>query len=100
MFSSNIAQLPNSNQVTPREVCTAPLEESQFQIDLGDAIADITANIIYDSEYSQLPSDIFESAVMEAINDLVDDFALNPDSYLKSKHLKQIDDLAHEYLNS
>ena len=98
MFSSNIAQLLNSNQVTPRKVCT--ITEEKYQIDLSDAIADITANIIYDSEYSQLPSGIFEKAVMRAINDLVDDFALNPDKYLKPKHLKQINEIAHHYLNS
>ena len=99
MSRINIAHLLSNSQVN---CCKSILSKEKLNsvVDLSDAIADITANIIYDSEYSQLPSDIFESAVMEAINDLIDDFALNPDSYLKSKHLKRIDAIADEYLNS
>ena len=99
MFSSNITQLTDSNQVKPRKICTLRSRE-EFIINLSDAIADITENIIQDSEYSDLPTDIFVDAVKRAINDLVDDFAINPDSYLQPQHLKQIDEIALEYLNS
>lgn len=68
------------------------------QIDLTDSLADITANIIHDSEHHLLPSDIFENTILEAINDLIDDFAVHPNRYLKPKHLKLIDSIAAEYL--
>ena len=82
-----------------RSTITKPaLQIQQSQIDLTDSLPDITANIIHDSQHYLLPSNIFEGAVLEAINDLIDDFAINPDKYLKSKHLKQIDNIAAEYL--
>ena len=98
MFSSNIAQLTDSSQVKPRKICTSGNRE-EFIINLSDAIADITENIIADSEYSDLPTDIFVNVVKRAINDTIDDFAINPDSYLQPQHLKQIDEIALEYLN-
>ena len=67
-------------------------------IDLTDSLADITANIIHDSEHHQLPFNLFEDAILEAINDLIDDFAINPDKYLKPKHKQKIDNIAAEYL--
>lgn len=69
-------------------------------IDLTDSIADITANLIHDSEHYQLPSDIFESLVFQTINELIDDFAANPDNYLQPKHQQQIDSIAHQYTES
>ncbi len=69
-------------------------------IDLTDSLPDFTANIIDDSEYHQLPSNLFEDAILEAINDLIDDFAINPDKYLKAKQKQKqkIDNIAAEYL--
>jgi hypothetical protein len=69
-------------------------------IDLTDSLPDITANIVNDSEHYQLPSDIFEDAVLAAINDLIDDFAQNPDNYLKPNHQRQFEQIASKYLNS
>ena len=77
---------------------TLQTQTTDYQIDLTDSLADITANIIHDSEHYLLPSDIFEDAVLGAINDLIDDFANCPDRYLKPKHLKQIDSIAAKYL--
>ena len=51
-------------------------------IDLTDSIPDITANLIDDSQHYQLPSELFEDAVFQALNDLIDDFANDPDKYL------------------
>lgn len=48
-------------------------------IDVSDNLPDITANVVHDSEHHQLPSDIFEDVIFDALNDLVDDFAANPD---------------------
>lgn len=69
-------------------------------IDVSESLSDITANIIHKSEYSLLPSDIFEDLVFTAINELVDDFAHNPHNYLKPHHEEEIDRIAHHYLNS
>ena len=91
------------NSSTPITISTqleSTTKSPSLIIDLSDAIADITENIIADSEYSDLPSDIFIDAVKRAINDLVDDFVIEPDKYLQTEHLKQIDTIAHEYLHS
>jgi hypothetical protein len=70
-------------------------------IDLTDSIPDLTANIIHNSaEHYLLPCDIFEDVILQAVNDLIDDFALNPDQYLKPHHQQQLDHIANEYLNS
>ncbi|MBW4533701.1 MAG: hypothetical protein KME09_07155 [Pleurocapsa minor HA4230-MV1] len=68
-------------------------------IDLSECLADITANTIYNSEHNLLPSDIFEDVILQAINDLIDDFALDPHNYLKTHHQEQIDTIAHDYLD-
>ena len=69
-------------------------------IDLTDSITDITANLIHDSEHHQLPSDIFEKLVFQALNDLIDEFAQNPARYLKPHHQSEIDRIAEQYLES
>jgi hypothetical protein len=70
-------------------------------IDLSECLPDITANIIHHSaEHYLLPSDIFEDVILQAVNDLIDDFALNPAQYLKPHHQQQLDHIANEYLNS
>jgi hypothetical protein len=69
-------------------------------IDLTDCLADITSNIISaSSEHYLLPSDIFEDAVLTALNELIDDFAIDPAKYLKPHHQAEIDRIAHDYLN-
>lgn len=68
-------------------------------IDLTDSIPDITANLIDDSQHYQLPSELFEDAVFQALNDLIDDFANDPDKYLKPHHQTLIDRTAERYLN-
>jgi len=74
---------------------------NDYNIDVNDCLGDITANYITDStEHYQLPSDIFENVVFEAMNDLVDDFAQDPDRFLKTCHTQQIDRIAQTYLNS
>ena len=69
-------------------------------IDLTDSLPDITASVIHDSEHHQLPSDIFEDTLFRALNDLIDDFAQNPSQYLKPHHQRQLDNIAHKYLDS
>jgi hypothetical protein len=69
-------------------------------IDLTDSLPDITANLVHDSEHYQLPSDIFEDLLFKALNELIDDFATDPDKYLKPHHQTQIDQIAHDYSES
>ena len=69
-------------------------------IDLTDSLPDITANLMVDSEHDQLPSDIFEDALFSALNDLIDNFAMNPNQYLKPHHQSAIERVADDYLNS
>jgi hypothetical protein len=70
-------------------------------INVTDCIPDITANLIAASpDHYDLPPDIFESLVFEALNDLIDDFALNPHKYIQPCHETAIDSIAHQYLNS
>ena len=76
----------------------APLDKHRI-IDLTDSIPDITANLIHDSQHHQLPSELFENAVFEALNDLIDDFASDPDKYLKPHHQTLLDRTAELYLN-
>ena len=69
-------------------------------IDVTECIPDITDNYIIESEYSEIPADIFENLVFQALNDLIDDFANNTDKYLKPDHKTEIEQIAHDYLNS
>jgi hypothetical protein len=72
--------------------------KTEYSVDLSESIPDITTNIIHDSRFSQLPSDIFEPVILKALNDLIDDFALLPDKYLQREHRSQIESIAHDYL--
>jgi hypothetical protein len=81
-------------------ILTQSTPKVQRIIDLTDSIPDITANIIHNSEHHQLPSDIFENLIFEALNDLIDDFSLDPDKYLKTHHETHINRIAEQYLNS
>jgi|GEM_PF-1894252 len=75
--------------------------ENDYSIDVNDCLEDITANYIADStEHYQLPSSLFEKVVFQAMNDLIDDFAQEPDRFLKNRHAQQIESIAHTYLNS
>jgi len=75
--------------------------ENDYSINVSDCLEDITANYIADSvEHYQLPSDLFENVLFEAMNDLIDDFAQDPDRFLKNHHTQQIESIAHTYLNS
>ena len=71
-----------------------------YQIDLTDCIRDIAANYVHDSEHFQLPSDIFENLVFQALNELIDDFSQNPENYLKPCHETEFDSIANNYVNS
>ena len=74
---------------------------NDYSIDVSECLEDITANFIADStEHYQLPSDIFKNAIFEALNDLVDDFAQEPNRFVKTRHTQKIDSIAQAYLNS
>jgi hypothetical protein len=71
---------------------------TKYSIDLSEAIPDITANIIHDSRFNQLPSDIFEPVILKALNDLIDNFAQIPDKYIQREHQSDIESIAIDYL--
>ncbi|MEM9509841.1 MAG: hypothetical protein AAGA16_19525 [Cyanobacteria bacterium P01_E01_bin.35] len=83
-----------------QSITTPKAPKTNRTIDLTDSLPDITSNIIHDSEHYQLPSDIFEDDVFQALNDLIDDFAINPEKYLKPHHQQHLDVTAQQYLNS
>jgi hypothetical protein len=72
--------------------------KTKYKIDITSSIPDITANIIHDSRFNQLPSDIFEPPIFRALNDLIDDFALLPEKYIQASHHSQIESIAIDYL--
>jgi hypothetical protein len=72
--------------------------KTKYSIDMSESIPDITANIIHDSRFNQLPSDIFEPVILKALNDLIDDFAQNPEKYIQASHHSQIEAIAIDYL--
>ena len=75
--------------------------ENDFIIDASEFLDDVTTNYIFDSpDYHNLPSDIFEGTLFDALNDLIDDFAMNTHRYIKPQHLDEIDRIAIEYLYS
>ena len=75
--------------------------ENDFIINAGEFLDDVTANYIFDSpDYYNLPSDIFERTLFDALNGLIDDFATNTHRYIKPQHLDEIDRIAIEYLYS
>ena len=76
------------------------IHQQQRIIDLTDALPDITSNLVVDSQHYNLPPSLFEDLMFEALNDLVDKFALNPNHYLEPKHYEKMTAIAAEYLNS
>lgn len=73
--------------------------KTSYVIDLSDCIEDITDNVIHGSEHYDLPSDIFQPVIVQALNDLLDDFANNTEKYIQPCHETEIDCLAQEYKN-
>lgn len=93
--------LPDTNDEFYSQVKDLLNPSSPYSIDVSECIGDITSNHIANStEHYQLPAHIFENAVFEALNDLVDDFAQDPDRFLNNRHTQQIDSIAQDYLNS
>jgi hypothetical protein len=45
-------------------------------------------------------TDAFEDLVFQALNDLIDNFAQEPNKYLQPHHQDVIDRIANEYVNS
>ena len=69
-------------------------------INVTECIPDITANLVVDSEHYLLPPYLFEGVLFEALNDLIDRFAQNPNQYLEPRHHQKIDRIAQDYLQS
>lgn len=72
---------------------------NSYQIDLCDAIPDMAANLIHNSSFHNLPPDIFEQLVFEALEELIERFSIDPKCYLLPKHQEKIDQIAYDYLD-
>ncbi|BAZ47060.1 hypothetical protein NIES4102_42210 (plasmid) [Chondrocystis sp. NIES-4102] len=72
---------------------------TNYQIDLCDAIPDIAANLIYQSEFNNFPPDIFEQLVFEILEELIERFSSDPKDYLLPKHQEKIEQIAYDYLD-
>ena len=71
---------------------------TSFNLDLDFCIADIADNFVYErEEYQEIPASIVQSVMFEAINNLLDEFANNPEPYINERLRKKLNRLAVEY---
>ncbi len=69
-----------------------------YSINLDNCIDDMAENYIYQSEdYQNIPLEKIKEILLKAIDDLIDDFADNPNKYLKQNLSNQLIKLAAEY---
>ena len=74
---------------------------SSYNIDLDFCIDDIAENYIYqEEEYQQIPIKEIKEILFEGINDLIDDFAENPNKYLNHELSQRLIKLAAEHQES
>ncbi len=80
------------------EASMKPQAKPDYSINLNDCIDDIADNLVYRTEFDDIPTDIYIPVVFELINDIIDDIATAPDKFVKPKHLKLIEQAYQEYL--
>ena len=69
-----------------------------FNIDLDFCIADIADSFVYEKEeYQEIPASAVQSVMFEAINELIDEFAIDPEQYLSDHLTQKLDHLAAEH---
>lgn len=71
---------------------------TDYSINLNDCIDDIADNLVYRTEFDDLPTDIYIPIVFELINDVIDDISTSPGKYIQSKHQKLIEQTYQKYL--
>ena len=52
-----------------------PQPKPDYCINLDDCIDDIANNLVYQTEFDDIPTDIYIPIVLELINDVIDDIA-------------------------
>lgn len=72
--------------------------EQDYSINLNDCIDDMADNLVYRTEFDDIPADVFSPIIFELINDVIDDISTSPEKYIKSKHQKLIEQTYHKYL--
>ncbi|MDJ0902208.1 MAG: hypothetical protein QNJ55_25740 [Xenococcus sp. MO_188.B8] len=70
---------------------------SSFNIDLDFCMDDIAENYAHQEEYQQIPLEKIKEILFEGINNLIDDFANNPNQYLNQDLSNRFIKLASEY---
>ncbi len=53
---------------------------------------------VYQTEFDDIPTDIYIPIVFELINDIIDNIATSPEQFIKLKHQKLIEQAYLEYL--
>lgn len=72
--------------------------QTDYSINLNDCIEDMADNLVYRTEFDDIPSDVFSPIIFELINDIVDDISTSPEKYIKPKHQKLIEQTYQKYL--
>ncbi len=80
------------------EASMKPQPKPDYSINLNDCIDDIADNMVYRTEFDDIPTDIYIPIVFRLINDVIDDISTSPEKYIKSKHQKLIEQAYQEYL--
>lgn len=71
---------------------SSTISDFSFTLNLRDCIQDTADNFVFESpEYCDVPADVFELLLFQALEELVEDFSTNPSKYLKSNHLEHIE---------
>lgn len=66
-------------------------QNPDYSINLNDCIDDIADNLVYQTEFDDIPTDIYIPIFFELINDIIDDIATAPEQFIKLKHQKLIE---------
>ena len=80
---------------------SSTISDSSFTLNLCDCIQDTADNFVYESsKYCDIPADIFELSLFQALEELIEDFSTNTSNYLKFNHLEHIERTALDYRHS
>ena len=71
---------------------------TSFNIDLDFCIADIADSFVFENtEYEELPSSVIQSSMFQAINELIDNFSIEPQKYISDRIIKDLDRKLQEH---
>lgn len=72
--------------------------QQDYLINLNGCIDDMADNLVYQTEFDDIPTDIYIPIIFDLINDIIDDIAAAPDKFIKPKHQRLIEQAHQEYL--